>query len=283
MMPNIQSVYGLKWNPFCPDIPTEAIFVGPRLDHFGGRLEHQVREGGFALITGDPGCGKSVALRYLAQRLGGLRDVSVGVLTHPQSGVGDFYRELSHLFGTGFSAHNRWGGFKALREKWQAHIAATLSRPVLLIDEAQQMLPAVLSELRLLGSTDFDSRALLTVVLAGDARLTDKLASEELLPLGSRIRCRLRLEHQSPAQLLDTLRHALDQAGSPRLMTPDLMSTLSEHAAGNPRVLFTMAAELLSEAARRDVKQLDEKLYLEVFAVAANPSVKTPARSNKHR
>jgi hypothetical protein len=86
-----------KWNPFSPEFPTEALVVSPRLDHFGWRLEHLVREGGFALVTGDPG--KSAALRLIAARLAALRDVVVGVIEHPQSGVSDFYRELGHLFG----------------------------------------------------------------------------------------------------------------------------------------------------------------------------------------
>ena len=50
-------------------------------------------------------------------------------------------------------------------------------------------------------------------------------------------------------------------------MTPELMTTLTEHAAGNYRILMTMAGELLDAGIQRDVRQLDEKLYLEVFAV----------------
>jgi dephospho-CoA kinase len=60
-------------------------------------MEHQVREGGFALITGDPGTGKSVALRLLAHDLSMLPDVDIGVLARPQSGLGDCYRELRQL------------------------------------------------------------------------------------------------------------------------------------------------------------------------------------------
>jgi general secretion pathway protein A len=67
-------------------------------------------------------------------------------------------------------------------------------RPVLIIDEAQQTLTTVLNELRVLASKELDSRQLLCVVFAGDARLTDRLRTSELLPLRSRIRRRLVLE-----------------------------------------------------------------------------------------
>lgn len=45
------------------------------------------------------------------------------------------------MFGVELKPNNRWGGFKALRERWQAHLEKTLLRPVLLIDEAQEMSP----------------------------------------------------------------------------------------------------------------------------------------------
>ena len=84
-------LYGLKWNPFSPELPTEAVFITQKVENFIWRIEHsQVREGGFALITGDPGTGKSVVLRLLAERLERLHELTVGVLTHPQSNLADF-------------------------------------------------------------------------------------------------------------------------------------------------------------------------------------------------
>lgn len=63
-------------------------------------------------------------------------------------------------------------------------------------------------------------------------------------------------------------------------MTPALRHTLCDHAAGNYRILTTMAAELLAAAAQRDLPQLDEKLYLEVFAA---PEVAAPRRTAQRR
>lgn len=266
MTKKLLALYGLKWNPFAVELPLEALFVPPKLELFGSRIEQSlIREGGFALITGQPGAGKSVALRLLADRLGRLTDLTVRALTHPQSHLADFYQELGDLFGVVLRPHSRWAGFKTLRERWLARLDATHLRPVLLIDEAQEMVPAVLSELRLLASTQFDSRPLLSVVLAGDGRLADLLRREDLLPLGSRIRIRLALEYASRDELQDCLGHLLSTAGNPTLMTPELAHTLCEHALGNYRVLTTMAAELLAAAAQRELPQLDEKLYLELF------------------
>ena len=268
MNQKLLALYGLKWNPFSPEVPTEALYIPAKVENFCWRIEQaHLREGGFALIHGDPGSGKSVVMRLLADRLARLADLSVGVIHHPQSNLSDFYRELGDIFGIAMRVSNRWGGFKALRARWLDHLGAASRRPVILIDEAQEMTPMVLCELRLLASAHFDSQSLLCVVLAGDARLLDKLRREELIPLGSRIRTRLATGVATRDELLACLDHLLATAGNASLMTQELRHTLCDHAAGNYRIFIAMAAELLMTAAMRDITVLDEKLYLQVFAL----------------
>ena len=278
MNKKLLALYGLKWNPFAADVPAEALQLTPRIESFCWRVEQLVGEGGFALITGAPGLGKSVTLRLLAERLAGSRDVQVGVLSRPQARLADFYRELGELFGVELHPHNRWGGAKLLRERWQSHIDASLSRPVLIIDEAQEMVLPVLAELRLLCSARLDSHLLLTVVLAGDGRLLERFRCDELLPLGSRMRVRLALERATPEELQESLQHALHKAGAPKLMTPELIATLSDHAQGNPRALMNLAGELLALAAQREARQIDEKLFFEIIATASPVHVKAAGR-----
>src|SRR5208283_2549374 len=152
------ALYGLKWNPFAPDVPVEALHVSRRIESFCWRAEQLVGEGGFALVTGAPGVGKSVALRILADRLEARRDVKVGVISRPQSGLSDFYREMGDLFGVELSPDSRW-------------------------------------------------------------------------------RVRLAFERATPDELSELLVHALQEAGAARLMTPELIATLADHAQGNPRAL----------------------------------------------
>jgi general secretion pathway protein A len=278
MNKKLLALYGLKFNPFSADVPVEALQLTPRIESFCWRVEQLVGEGGFCLIHGAPGLGKSVTLRLLAERLAGVRDVQVGVLSRPQARMADFYRELGDLFGVDLQPHNRWGGAKLLRERWQSHIDASLCRPVLIVDEAQEMLIPVLAELRLLCSARLDSHLLLTVVLAGDQRLLERFRCDELLPLGSRMRIRLALDRAAPDELQECLLHALQRAGAPKLMSAELVATLCDHAQGNLRALMNMAGELLSTAAQRELPQLDEKLFLEVFAVPQSGQAKAAGR-----
>lgn len=262
----LQAIFGLKWNPFLPSIPVESLWPAPEMDTFLFRIENLVMDGGFAMMCGDPGLGKSKNLQLLAHRLGRLDNVIVGVMERPQSNLGDFYRELGELFGVNLSPANRYGGFTALRKRWKEHIKSTLFRPVLLIDEAQEMMTCSLNELRLLGSAKFDSECLLTVVLCGDTRLPERFRSTTLLGLGSRIRFRRMLEPFDKKDLKDYLEHCLEQAGAPQLMSKALIDTLVEHSAGNLRLLNIMAAELLDIGAQQQLAQLDEKLFLQIYS-----------------
>jgi len=274
MNKRLLNLYSLKFNPFSSQLPATALWVSPPIQSFCWRIEHQAGEGGFALAVGDPGVGKSAALRILFEHLQGLRDLCVGILTRPQAKTADFYRELGHLFGVSLSPNNRWHSSKSLREKWLAHIEATVYRPVLIIDEAQEMNPLVLAELRMLASADLDSRSILTIILAGDQRLAARFEEPDLLPIASRIRSRLRLEALPPKQLQECLTHLLKSAGNPKLFSPSLIQTLCEHAAGNLRLLMNLANDLLVAACQLEREIIDEKLYFEVFALDPKPAKK---------
>lgn len=90
------------------------------------------------------------------------------------------------------------------------------------------------------------------MVLAGDERLAEMLRTPELLPLGTRIRARLRLEPRTPDELHQMLARRLEHCGNPSMVDAVVVRTLAEHVAGNPRVLMTAANELLDAATARE-------------------------------
>jgi type II secretory pathway predicted ATPase ExeA len=113
MHKKLLAVYGLKYNPFYQEIPTEAIFLSPKVEDFFWKIEEMLLpEGGFALVHGEPGTGKSVILRALAEKLQDKRETLIGVITRPSANLSDFYRELAELFGISLQMNNRWVGFE---------------------------------------------------------------------------------------------------------------------------------------------------------------------------
>jgi general secretion pathway protein A len=269
---------GLKWDPFANEIPLEGVYVSPAVEAFCWRVEHSlVREGGYAWIRGESGYGKSTVLRIVEDRLRRLTDVSVGSLQRPSSGVADLYREMGDLFAVELRPHNRWCGFKTLRERWQALIESTTVRPVLLCDEAQDFSPVVLNELRFLASTRLDSRIILAVIFAADSRFEEKLQERDLVPMAGRIRIRLPLERLTPEELIVHLKHLVTSAGNAALMTPELMKAICDHSLGNLRAMTSLCGELLAGAIQSNRGQLDEKLFLDLSKTAQ------AARTNARR
>jgi len=156
-----------------------------------------------------------------------------------------------------------------------------LERVGLRIDEAQEMSPTVLSELRLMASAQFDSRSLLCVVLAGDCRLPEKMRREELVPPGSRIRTRLVTEPASSEELVVSLKHLIAEAGNSALINPAIIHSLCDQALGNYRVLMTMGAELLAVALQKQCAQIDEKLFLETYSQVRGPATRRTGSSRR--
>src|ERR1700739_4998332 len=148
MNKKLLSLYSLKFNPFSPEVPTSALWSAPSIESFFWRLEEQIGECGFALAIGDPGTGKSAALRILLERLSNLRDAVTGALSRPHASVADFCRELGPLYSVPLAPHKRWASAKVLREKWLHHVENSLYRPVLLIDEAQKISASAFTGLR---------------------------------------------------------------------------------------------------------------------------------------
>jgi len=278
---DLHMFFGLKWNPFKKDLPVDGMVTTPKISKFCWKVENLVLDGGFALITGGHGLGKSIALRILEDRLSNLREVQIGTLLRPQSGLSDFYREMGHHFGLDLNITNRWKSFKELRRKWQHHLESTLFHPVLLVDEAQEMPPAVLSELRFLSAEKFDSKSIITVIFSGDERLLDKFRCQDLQPLGSRISTRLVLEPSPREDLIAMLKGCLDKAGAPSLMASEVIDSLSDHAAGNPRIMMNMASELLMEAFKKEEKTIDEKIFFETFEQTSSSNQKKPNRKRR--
>ena len=121
-------------------------------------------------------------------------------------------------------------------------------------------------------------RAKQQVTLRLDPDTLERFRADELLPLGSRMRVRLALERATADELQDCLKHALARAGAPKLMTPELVATLCDHAQGNHRALMNMAGELLAVAAQIEARQIDEKLFLETFAAPPPAEAKAVGR-----
>ena len=118
MNKKLLALYGLKWNPFSPELPTEALTVTPRVEHFYWRIEQNlIQEGGFALVTGDPGTGKTTLVGDLIESLAD-ENVTVGNLVefraqpftavNPQVDGRPHYFDAVLTLAGGYTAGEEW-------------------------------------------------------------------------------------------------------------------------------------------------------------------------------
>jgi hypothetical protein len=95
------------------------------------------------------------------------------------------------------------------------------------------------------------------------------------------MRVRLAIDRAPPQDLQACLRHALQQAGAPTLMTPEVIAALCDHAQGNLRALMIMAGDLLDTAAQQEARQIDEALFFETCGVPMANEAKVAIRRRR--
>jgi type II secretory pathway predicted ATPase ExeA len=140
-------------------------------------------------------------------------------------------------------------------------LASARVHPVFLLDEAHLLHTDVLAHLHILLNYEWDSRALLSLVLVGLPELEDRLSLSTHKSLLSRLHTRLRIDAVTPEDSADYLRHRLKLAGADRELFPqDAVALLHEACQGAHRELDRLASLCLREAARRKRKLIDRDL-----------------------
>jgi type II secretory pathway predicted ATPase ExeA len=258
--------FGLRTNPFFGELSAKDIYVTDKMEIFCQKAGSVVTNGGFAVLTGDPGMGKSCLTRRFSSNLAEVPELMVRALSLPKCSNRDFYRQMTKSFAVPMATTNRYSNFSSLREKWQSHVRGNNLRPILIIDEAQELSGDILLELRLLGSTEYDSKCILGVFLAGDRRLQERLQQAELSPIASRVRATMNLDSQSVVDMGKILDNSLDKAGNIDLFSPGLKKLVVDSAAGNPRTMMTIGNDLLMNACAQGASKIDEDMFYEIFA-----------------
>lgn len=147
--------------------------------------------GGFGLLTGEVGTGKTTVLRALVSRLP--QETQVAIILNPALSAHDLLATICDELGI---AYPQEASFKVLTDRIYRHLLANHGegrQTLLLVDEAQHLMPDVLEQLRLLTNLETESRKLLKVVLVGQPELQQLLQQDRLRQLAQRITSRYHL------------------------------------------------------------------------------------------
>jgi type II secretory pathway predicted ATPase ExeA len=257
------SHFGLGEAPFTKEIADGELWVPSSRKATVETLVETCRDRGHAVLAGEPGVGKTCVLRALRHRLpqDGFR------LTYCHNvtlGRRDFCRHVCLALGLSPSA-TAAAVFFAISTHIE-ELGADKVHPVLLIDEAHLLHQDVLDHLHILANYEWDSKALLSLILIGLPETRQRLTLAKNRSLWSRIHTRLSLGEATPGDTTEYIAYRLKRAGSEReLFSSDAVALIHEETHGRLRDIDRVATEALKLAARRRLRLVDRELIVRVF------------------
>ncbi|MGB5511105.1 MAG: AAA family ATPase [Woeseiaceae bacterium] len=207
--------FGLREKPFSITPDPRYLFMSARHGEALAHLVYGVTEsGGFIQLTGEVGTGKTTLVRtLLLNRMPNNADVAV--VLNPQLSVLEFLATICEELHIDVT-HNR-GSIKAQTDALNRHLLDAHSegrRTILIVDEAQNLSPAVLEQVRLLTNLETAKQKLLQIILIGQPELRELLARNDLRQLAQRITGRYHLEPLTRQETAQYIEHRLKVAGA---------------------------------------------------------------------
>lgn len=247
--------FGLRSSPFTKEIEDDDLWLPSSKVELVDDLEEAIVARASVVLTGEPGVGKTCVLRALRKRL----PADAFRLTYCHNatlGRRDFYRQLCVALGLAPTA-TAAGVFYSVSTHVQ-ELAKERAHPVFLLDEAHLLHQDVLDHLHILLNYEWDSRALLSLVLVGLPELETRLQLRRNRSLYTRLHTRCAIDDASSADTAEYVAYRLGLAGAAKtVFAADALDLLHDHASGSLRDVDRAAQLAMRDAARRRKKVVD--------------------------
>ncbi len=255
-----QSYFGLAEAPFSIAPAPRYLYMSQRHQEALAHLLYGVNSGGgFVLLTGEVGAGKTTVCRALLEQIPETCDVAY--IFNPRLTVEELLEAVCVEFGITCPAGNR--SIKVFVDCLNAHLLAAHAhgrQAVLIIDEAQNLSADVLEQMRLLTNLETSEHKLLQIILIGQPELAALLERPELKQLAQRIVARYHLGPLTRDEVTAYVRYRLEVAGCQRPLFPSaLTSRLHRASGGVPRILNLLCDRALLGAYVQGKERVDRK------------------------
>jgi general secretion pathway protein A len=231
-----EKFYQLREKPFSLVPDPGYLYMARRHRHALTMLDYVLAEAsGFALITGEVGCGKTTVVRHFLQRIDG--KINVAFITNTHLNMGPLLPWVVEALGleTGQTSGSE------LYRRFARHARAEFEagqRIVLVIDEAQNLGVAGLEELRVLSNLNAGREMILQTILIGQPELREQLQLQSLRQFAQRVAIDHHIEPLQPEETRQYVLHRLKVAGgSPALFSPECLQLIHDSSGGVPRLV----------------------------------------------
>lgn len=250
--------FGLKFNPFRKEVPVEQLFASSSSIELRSRLEFLEATRGIGLIIGEPGAGKTTALRaYIKQ----LNPASYHVCYFALStlNVREFLNGLAIELGE-VPAFQRVKTIHLIQQTIQTMFQERKTTPVIVLDEMHLASSTIFKELRLILNFEMDSHNPYILIMAAQPPIRTKLNLNVHLPLRQRISVRCTLQGLEEEELENYLSTRLAFSGNnEQIFKPQSIPAIYSISGGLPRVVNSLATNCLIYACQQGERYVDEE------------------------
>ena len=233
------SFFGLNEKPFAITPDPRYLYLSERHAEALAHLLYGINEaGGFIQLTGEVGTGKTTIVRSLLAQVP--KNAEIALILNPRMTAPEFLLTICEEIGIGVPDESL-GSLKDLVDILSHYLLkahASGRRVVLVVDEAQNLAPAVLEQVRLLTNLETNTQKLLQIILIGQPELRELLGRNELRQLAQRITGRYHLHPLSRDETAAYVRHRLRVAGATNdIFSGPALSEIYRLSVGVPRVI----------------------------------------------
>ena len=230
-MSKYSEYFGFKGEPFSNDIPAKHLLQLPDMVGVKERMDYIINLGGIMVVTGDVGAGKSTALRWGVSHYHPSETVVLEIIANGGT-INELYKQLCWAMDLDIKSASRAYLVKSFRAALQDLVKAKKQRVILILDEASLLRAEIFAELHTISQFDGDSKNLISIVLAGQAMLLDKLTYRSSAPLASRVLAKTHLSAISLDQMREYISHHLKIAGVKKMLFSDTAVTAIQQGSG---------------------------------------------------
>ncbi|MCB1762476.1 MAG: AAA family ATPase [Gammaproteobacteria bacterium] len=259
-----ETFYGFSEKPFTLLPDASFLYMGKGHSIAYSMLEYGLlNQAGFSVITGEVGSGKTTLIRHLLEHLS--EDVTVGLVSNTHREMGELLQWVLYAFGQDYRETNRVTLFDTFT-RFLIEEYAQNHRTVLIIDEAQNLHPQVLEELRMLSNVNADKNQVLQLILVGQPQLLSLLKRPELLQFRQRIAVDYHLNALDESDVLRYIEHRTRHAGVERLLfTEEAARLIYRASSGIPRIVNLICDTALVYGFADNKQLIDKELLQSVL------------------